>query len=81
MSEEGGVVVTWLPDKGFGFLRADNPNHLRDVYFHETRIASGRDRLKRGARVTFEVVSKPDGRLAAHAVKVQEDRGEKLWAS
>jgi cold shock CspA family protein len=77
---EGGVVVMWDATKRFGFIRSDDSQILRDVYFHETRVSEGLDRLKKGARVSFELVSKPDGRYAANNVKAEDNRGAKLWA-
>jgi cold shock CspA family protein len=74
-----GVVAAWMPERSFGFIRADDNSILRDVYFHATRVLDGRDRMKKGVRVEFDLLVKPDGRYAAMNVKVKDTRGEKSW--
>jgi cold shock CspA family protein len=76
---EFGVVVSHLPQKKYFFIRADSSNYLRDIFGHENHVTEGCDRLKKGCRVSFEVLSKSDGRVAASNIKVQDPRGTKLW--
>jgi cold shock CspA family protein len=75
---EAGVIVSWFAEKRFGFIRSDNNSHLKDFFMHEADCVGGKP--EKGKRVTFEIVSKRDGRVAANNVKVQtEEKGSKLW--
>jgi cold shock CspA family protein len=74
---ESGVIVSWFADKRFGFIRSDDNNQLKDFFVHANHCVGTPEK---GKRVTFEIMSKSDGRLAAVDVKVQtEERGSKAW--
>ena len=50
---EAGTVKCWFADKGFGFVRSDNPA-LDDVFVHATVLRdAGISALERGDRVRF----------------------------
>lgn len=57
-------IVKWFNDaKGFGFIEPDSGGG--DIFAHFSSIAmDGFKTLKQGARVRFEVVDGPKGRLA-----------------
>jgi len=67
--EQLGSVVTYLEDKGFGFLRPDGGG--RDVFFHISRLAEGAATdLKPGARVLYELGMDRTGKMAASRVRI-----------
>lgn len=48
-----GVVATWFPDRGYGFIRTEGD---REVYFHQRSVANhDRAAIALGAQVEFEV--------------------------
>jgi cold shock protein len=69
-----GTVVTWIPTKGFGFVKPDLGR--QDVFVHASSIAAGHA-IYQGARVEF--VQKPNkaprGLALAHDVKVLASHG------
>ena len=51
-----GTVKTWLPERGFGFIKSDDQAQRGDVFVHATSLlASGITNLEIGARVSFDV--------------------------
>ena len=58
-----GVVATWFPDRGYGFIRTEGG---REVYFHRRSVA-GQDRavIALGTQVEFEVEEGEKGPQAA----------------
>jgi cold shock CspA family protein len=62
-----GVVVTWIPTKGFGFIKPDLCR--QDVYVHASEIAAGP--IFEGARVEFTKKANPAPRGLAKANDVR----------
>lgn len=54
-----GRIKKIIPDRGFGFVRADDGN---EVFFHRTELTSvDFDRLEEGQVVEFDIVDSPKG--------------------
>lgn len=64
-------IVKWFNDaKGFGFLTPDEGGE--DLFAHFSAIEiEGFKTLKEGQKVTFEVVTGPKGKQAAHIKPVK----------
>ena len=64
-------IVTWFNDaKGFGFITPDEGGE--DLFAHFSAIEiEGFKTLKEGQKVTFEVVTGPKGKQAAHIKPVK----------
>lgn len=61
-----GVVATWFPDRGYGFIRTEGD---REVYFHQRSVANhDRGAIALGAQVEFEVEEGAKGPQAARVV-------------
>ena len=62
-----GRIKKIIPDRGFGFVRADDGN---EVFFHRTELtAVDFDTLQEGESVTFDVVESPKGPRARNIQK------------
>ena len=58
-----GVVATWFPDRGYGFIRTEGD---REVYFHQRSVANhDRAAIALGAQVEFEMEEGAKGPQAA----------------
>ncbi|HZS13001.1 MAG TPA: cold shock domain-containing protein [Candidatus Dormibacteraeota bacterium] len=54
-----GRIKKIIPDRGFGFVRADDGN---EVFFHRTELTlADFDQLEEGQVVEFEIVDSPKG--------------------
>jgi CspA family cold shock protein len=54
-----GRIKKIIPDRGFGFVRADDGN---EVFFHRTELTlADFDRLEEGQAVEFDIVDSPKG--------------------
>jgi cold shock protein len=54
-----GRIKKIIPDRGFGFVRADDGN---EVFFHRTELdMADFDRLEEGQAVEFDIVDSPKG--------------------
>ena len=54
-----GRIKKVIPDRGFGFVRAEDGN---EVFFHRTEVTTvDFDSLEEGDHVTFEIVDSPKG--------------------
>lgn len=64
-------IVKWFNDaKGFGFITPDEGGE--DLFAHFSAIEiEGLKTLKEGQKVTFEVVTGPKGKQAAHIKPVK----------
>ena len=64
-------IVKWFNDaKGFGFITPDEVGE--DLFAHFSAIEiDGFKTLKEGQKVTFEVVTGPKGKQAAHIKPVK----------
>jgi len=68
-----GVVKALVADRGFGFIKPDEPG--RDIFFHAPSLVSaGWEEIAVGDRVIFEDEAGPDGRPRARFVE-EADRG------
>jgi cold shock protein len=62
-----GRIKKIIPDRGFGFVRADDGN---EVFFHRTELTSvDFDSLQEGESVTFDIVDSPKGPRARNMQK------------
>ena len=63
-----GRIKKIIPDRGFGFVRADDGN---EVFFHRTELTTvDFDALQEGEQVTFDIVNSPKGPRARNLQKV-----------
>jgi cold shock protein len=69
-------TVKWFNDaKGFGFIEPEDGGE--DVFAHFSAIQmDGFRTLKQGARVSFELVQGPKGKLAQNICSLEARKGE-----
>ena len=54
-----GRIKKIIPDRGFGFVRADDGN---EIFFHRTEVTEiDFDSIEEGDTVTFDIVDSPKG--------------------
>jgi cold shock CspA family protein len=77
---EDGVVVYFNETKAYGFIRPTIPvgDGGADVFVHLSQVSNA-DKMKKGAKVEFEIVKVKNGKFAAAHVVVKEERGAKAW--
>ncbi|WP_409188600.1 cold-shock protein [Bradyrhizobium sp. RDM4] len=62
-----GVVKSFLPDRGFGFIKPDDGS--KDIFFHIQSVQnSASPRVDQ--RVSFEIKGSDDGRQRAATVRL-----------
>lgn len=66
-----------LTDRGFGFIKADNPDYSDDLFFHANEVQGTEfDQLKEGATVQFEVSETPKGLNAVSVSPASDDAAD-----
>jgi cold shock CspA family protein len=57
---EQGVVVKYLHDRGFGFIKVDGSGAADDMFIHASELRPGvpQSAIKEGVRVAFDVSHK-----------------------
>ena len=66
-----GTVKWFNPTKGFGFIEPEDGS--KDAFVHISAVErAGLSTLNEGQRVTFELVSGRDGKMAAENLSVDE---------
>ena len=64
-----GVVKWFNPDKGYGFIQPEDGSG--DAFVHISAVErSGLTTLNEGQKLTFELVSGRNGRMAAENLKL-----------
>jgi CspA family cold shock protein len=64
-----GIVKWFNPTKGFGFIRPDGGGP--DVFVHISAVEkAGYTNLAEGARISYELVTKRDGKTAADNLRI-----------
>ena len=66
-----GTVKWFNPTKGYGFIEPDDGS--KDAFVHISAVeASGLSGLNEGQKVSFELVSGRDGKMAAENLVAEE---------
>ena len=66
-----GTVKWFNPTKGFGFIEPEDGS--RDAFVHISAVErAGLTGLREGQKVSFEVVSGRDGKMAAENLTVED---------
>lgn len=66
-----GVMTRWNADKGYGFIKPDDGS--RNVFCHFSALLGGKDSMRDGVHVKFEVVDSDKGKRA-DKVEVDSDQ-------
>lgn len=64
-----GTVKRWLKFRGYGFIQSDESDE--DIFVHNSEV-QGRDSLKEGEEVEFEIQSSYKGPKAVNVKPVSE---------
>lgn len=66
-----GTVKWFNPTKGFGFIEPEDGS--KDAFVHISAVErSGLSGLREGQKVSFELVSGRDGKMAAENLSVED---------
>ncbi len=66
-----GTVKWFNPTKGFGFIEPEDGS--KDAFVHISAVErSGLSDLKEGQKVTFDLVSGRDGKMAAENLTISD---------
>ena len=58
-------IISKKTDRGFGFIKMDDPNARKDIFFHATGLKNIRfDELQEGETVTFDIEQGDKGPVA-----------------
>lgn len=69
-----GKIVSWKADKGFGFIQPDGTRHRdQQIFFHISDTNLGKDNIREGLEVTYEIGVGQRGKSAAKNVRVISD--------
>ena len=72
-----GTVIWFSLDKGFGFIKPEDGS--KDVFVHRDHVLrSGLADLRKGQKVTFDLVSDRDGKMAAENLAVADGSGTSM---
>ncbi len=63
-----GTVARWLDGKGFGFIKGEDG---KDIFVHNSEI-QGRNSLREGEKVEFEVTEGDKGLKAVNVKPISE---------
>lgn len=63
-----GVIVKYLPEKGYGFIKPEDAD--KDVFVHIKAVREGADQMREGAPVEFEMGTDRTGRVRAIKVRI-----------
>jgi len=63
-----GTVARWLDGKGYGFIKGEDGN---DIFVHCSEI-QGKESLREGEKVEFDVIEGPRGLKAVKVKAVSE---------
>ncbi len=66
-----GTIVKLMTDRGFGFIKPDEGEEAKDLFFHARSVEGDAvyDDLREGDKVTFEIEEGPKGPAAVKVVK------------
>ena len=65
-----GILKTWNPDRGFGFIKGDNRGPDTFLHINELKAAGiDPDQIKVGDRLSFETDNTRDGKMKASNVR------------
>ena len=66
-----GIVKWFNPTKGFGFIGPEDGS--KDAFFHISSVeGSGLSTLAEGQKVSYELLSGREGKMAAENIKIIE---------
>lgn len=67
-SKMQSIVVKWVDDKGYGFLK--NPQGGKDIFVHRSQVIGKKRELNLGDKVVFEVEETPRGLAAIQVARL-----------